>query len=77
MDDLSIAVTPAYWDLFVTFVHPCNYAIFNEHAGVTSPIVAEVEDPPHPSPVYEISPDFPYDLQGLFDCGPQTISIVD
>lgn len=70
VDTLSVAVSPAYWDFSVNFVHPCNYAVFSEHAGVSSPIVAEVEDAPHPSPIFEIAPDFPYDLQGTFDCGP-------
>ena len=77
VDTLSVALAPAYWDLFVNFVHPCHFAVFSDHIGVTSPIVAEVEEAPHPTPIYEIAPDFPYDLEGLYDCGPQSISIVD
>ena len=51
--------------------------MFSDHFGVYSPIIAEVENAPHPAPIFELAFDFPYTVAGNVDCGPQTISIVN
>lgn len=74
--DLSTAATPGYWDVEVKMIHPCHEAYFLDNTGVTTPIVAVVSTAPHPSPFLEIVSNFPYNYQGAYDCGDQTISIV-
>ena len=76
VSDLNLASSPVFWDFYVNLIHPCRFAIFSDNGGVTSPIVASIKDTPHPSPIYEIINDFPYDLEITYDCGPQTISLV-
>ena len=58
--DLSLAITPTFWDVTVTFVHPCQSAIFSGNGGVTTPIVAVVRQAIHPYPITEVVADFPY-----------------
>ena len=70
ISNLSLAISPVFWDIFVKMVHPCWTAVFYDNGGITSPIVAPIKNMPHPSPIHELISPFPHNLEATYDCGP-------
>ena len=76
--DLSTAENPQYIYFTLRFVHPCHFAVLNDNGGLQSPLdSAVVNGISDETTINPFSFSFPSLTGSVFECGTQTVSVVE